>query len=405
LLQSLETELNDINVFKAALRERFISHLQSLGLQIKDGGFGGQQNIDKDIIRKQHASQREDRLFKSEQFLISNVPRLLRYFANGDEVCPEKISPIMQRVYSNTWQAGLFRLASLTWSVPVSSGFGRRIRYLVWDQNNGKLIGLIAIGDPVFNLTVRDNLIGWDAQDRKSRLVNIMDAYVLGAVPPYNSLLGGKLVASLLRSRDIYDDFKNIYGSTEGVISKQVKSARLIAVTTSSSMGRSSVYNRLKLEGKEYLQPIGYTRGWGHFHIPDSLFNDFREYLRLIGHRYADHYEFGQGPNWRLRTISAALTSLGFEHKALRHGIKRQVFICKLADNAFDVLRTGECEPDTASLLKSEIIGDLARDRWMIPRAERRPEFRFWKTEQLLELLGSTGSKIKAHNNSSLFSA
>jgi len=32
------------------------------------------------------------------------------------------------------------------------------------------------------------------------RLVNVMDAYVLGAVPPYNMLLGGKLVASLVRS-------------------------------------------------------------------------------------------------------------------------------------------------------------------------------------------------------------
>ena len=38
-------------------------------------------------------------------------------------------------------------------------------------------------------------------------MVDMMDAYVLGAVPPYNMLLGGKLVASLVRSRDIYDDF------------------------------------------------------------------------------------------------------------------------------------------------------------------------------------------------------
>ena len=77
-------------------------------------------------------------------------------------------------------------LASLTWSVPVSNGFGRRLRYLVWDESNGKLMGLIAIGDPVFNLAARDKLIGWTSKDRNSRLVNIMDAYVLGAIPPYN---------------------------------------------------------------------------------------------------------------------------------------------------------------------------------------------------------------------------
>jgi hypothetical protein len=95
----------------------------------------------------------------------------------------------------------------LTWSVPVSNGFGRRLRYLVWDKQNEKLLGIIAIGDPIFNLSVRDNHIDWNVEDGGKRLVNMMDAYVFGALPPYNMLLGGKLVACLLRTRDIYDDF------------------------------------------------------------------------------------------------------------------------------------------------------------------------------------------------------
>ena len=157
----------------------------------------------------------------------------------------------------------MFRLASLTWSVPVSNGFGRRLRYLVWDGHNDKLIGIIAIGDPVFNLSVRDTLVGWDVHDRAARLVNIMDAYVLGALPPYNALLGGKMVACLVRTRDIYDDFVGTYGGSVGIISGKRKKARLLAVTTSSSMGRSSVYNRLKLDGVPYFRSIGYTGGWG----------------------------------------------------------------------------------------------------------------------------------------------
>jgi hypothetical protein len=37
---------------------------------------------------------------------------------------------------------------------------------------------------------------------RTSRLVDLMDALILGAVPPYSTLLGGKLVASVIgRSR------------------------------------------------------------------------------------------------------------------------------------------------------------------------------------------------------------
>ena len=74
------------------------------------------------------------------------------------------------------------------------------MRFIVWDDSNGKVLGILAIGDPVFNLRVRDEHIGWSAVDRKARLVNVMDAYVLGALPPYNTLLGGKLVACLLRA-------------------------------------------------------------------------------------------------------------------------------------------------------------------------------------------------------------
>jgi hypothetical protein len=90
---------------------------------------------------------------------------------------------MLQRISGGTWESDLFRLAALTWSVPVSNGFGRRLRYLVWDNHNNKLIGIIAIGDPVFNLSVRDTLIDWDAKARGERLVNLMDAYVLGAGP------------------------------------------------------------------------------------------------------------------------------------------------------------------------------------------------------------------------------
>ena len=81
-----------------------------------------------------------------------------------------EIAPVLERVSSETMESDLFRLASLTWSVPVSNGFGRRLRYLVWDDSNGKLIGLIAIGDPVYNLSVRDNVIGWDVHDRGNDL-------------------------------------------------------------------------------------------------------------------------------------------------------------------------------------------------------------------------------------------
>lgn len=377
-----------ISARQANLKRRLRRHLSSVGF--KKGPDGGLEisGSGKDVIRSLHHAQRNAHLRENQKFLSEHLSTLIKHFASGSDIYPARVTPVLERIKSDTWQSDLFRLASLTWAVPVSNGFGRRLRYLVWDEHNKKLIGLIAIGDPVFNLSVRDKLIGWDVHDRSDRLVNMMDAYVLGAVPPYNMLLGGKLVASLIRSRNLYDDFTETYGDTAGIISGKEKKARLLAVTTSSSLGRSSVYNRLKLDGIEYFKPIGYTGGWGHFHIPDDLFFDLRAYLREIGHSYADLHRFGQGPNWRLRATRAALSALGFRADMLRHGVQREVFICQLASNALSILAKGKGRPKLTSLLSAREVAALAVQRWIVPRSERRPEYRSWKASDVKALLG-----------------
>lgn len=383
---------------EAILKRKLRRHLRGIGFSKSDTGELIIDGEGKEIVRSLHRVQREDRLKQNHAFIAKKSEKLLGYFANGNEVDPERISPKIERISSHTKFGDLFRLASLTWSVPVSNGFGRRLRYLVWDENTNKLMGLIAIGDPVFNLAVRDNLIGWTSKDRSARLVNIMDAYVLGAIPPYNALLGGKLIACLLRSRDLYDDFASVYGNTTGIISGEEKQARLLAVTTSSSMGRSSVYNRLKLDGVQYMEPIGYTGGWGHFHIPDSLFLELRDYLRGLDHTYADQHRYGQGPNWRLRTTRAALSALGFKEDLLRHGIKREVFISRLAANATSLLSMGEGTPDVSTLLSAKEIADLGIERWMKPRAERKPEFRDWTHSDLITLFGRESHLLQSRD-------
>ncbi len=382
---------------EASLRRKVRRQLRSLGFYRSADGTLEIDGHDKDLVRSLHSPQRTERLSASSNFLVRRAEALLPHFASGQEVSPDAIRPKLERVYAGTWQGDLFRLAALTWSVPVSNGFGRRLRYVVWDAHNDKLLGLIAIGDPVFNLSVRDTLIEWGVDDRRERLVNVMDAYILGALPPYNALLGGKMVACLIRSREVYNEFSRTYGNTSGIISGKAKKARLLAVTTSSSMGRSSVYNRLKLGGVRYFEPIGYTRGWGHFHISDDLFLELRDYLRSIGHQYADQHRFGQGPNWRLRTTRAALKALGFRDDLLRHGVRRQVFICNLASNAATILRNGKGRPDLSALLTAQQVADLALERWILPRARRRPDYRLWNRSDVLRLLSDPVVTQSAH--------
>ena len=375
-----------IDFCEESLKRRILDLVEKTGFSEAPLAAEIQKSRDKESIRALHRAQRRDKQIKNRAFLARSLPRLIQFFASGEEICPTQLRPEIERIYSGTWQSDLFRLASLTWSVPVSNGFGRRLRYLVWDRSNDKLIGLFAIGDPVFNLSVRDRLIGWNAAARSKRLVNLMDAYVLGAVPPYNQLLAGKMVACLVRSREVHDEFRRAYGETTGLISGEKKQARLLAVTTSSSMGRSSVYNRLSLAGVRYFRSIGYTQGWGHFHIPDELFMQLRGYLRQQGHSYADLHRYGNGPNWRLRTTRAALNALGMDGDILRHGIRREVFLSWLCENAVDILRTGTGEPDTSSLLNVEQIASHAMERWLIPRSLRDLRYQTWIRDRMRNL-------------------
>ena len=378
---------------EAKLKRAIRTHFTKLGFERANDGTLVLPGEGKNDIRRLHSGQRTEKLQSGAAFLERVSSTLLPHFADGAEIDPARIRLRLVRVHRDTRESDLFRFATLTWSVPVSAGFGRRLRYLVWDDAHDRIAGIVALGDPVFNLSVRDNLIGWNADDRSERLVNLLDAYVLGAVPPYNALLGGKAVACLVRSKDVFDDFKAAYGKSVGIISGNAKKANLLVVTTTSSMGRSSVYNRLQLDGTRYFNPIGYTVGWGHFHITDRLFGDMREYLRLKGHRYADRHKYGEGPNWRLRTIRVALGELGINEAVLRHGIRREVFMATLSDNAIDILKTGKGKPDLSTLRTVEEISELAKARWMVPRAERTKDYLNWRRAEILNLIAGTARR------------
>jgi hypothetical protein len=214
-----------------------------------------------------------------------------------------------------------------------------------------------------------------------------MDAFILGAVPPYNMLLGGKLIGSMIRTREVVATFHKRYSGTTGLISGKSKKASLVAVTTSSALGRSSVYNRLKLGGLSYFTSIGFTGGWGHFHVPRELFEDMRRYLVLRRHDYPRSYEYGDGPNWRMRTIRAALDLIGFDGDLLRHGVNREVFVCWLAQNALDVLRAKTKRPNYDSLLGAGEVAALALDRWVLPRSARDCAYEGWESKEILRRL------------------
>jgi hypothetical protein len=372
---------------EARLRRLVREHLHSLGFAKTSEGLLAPPALDKQTYRKLHEPQREERLAHEASFLARTAEPLLHHFADGTDIDIDKISVRLELIDQQCWQSDLFRLASLSWSVPVSYGFGRRMRYLVWDDHSKKLIGLFALGDPVFNLRARDQWVGWSSAGRSKRLVYMMDGYVIGAVPPFSNALGGKLVASLMRTKEVVADFRDRYGSTKGVISGDAKNAHLVAITTTSSLGRSSVYNRVRLNGVHYLAPLGFTGGFGHFHFPNTLFDELRKYLKIKRHAYANSHQFGDGPNWRLRTIRQALSLLDLDPNLVRHGLSREVFVSCVADNAVQILNGTRKRPRYDTLLSAKEVASLAIERWVKPRATRDDSFRTIRREHLLERL------------------
>lgn len=345
-------------------------------------------SVTKEGIRSLYSELRQQRLKAVLRGLGASAGSLLREFALGQDINLATMDLRLVPVVTGRVEASLFRLATLFWSVPVSSGFGRRMRYLVKDASNGKLAGILALGDPVFNLGVRDRAIGWTVHDRSERLNQMMDAYVLGAVPPYSLLMVAKVIALFLKSDDIRKDFDKKYRARVAVITGRKSSGDLVAITTSSSLGRSSIYNRVRIGPDKFLEPVGSTLGYGHFHIPPDLFKEMREFLGKVGHKYARGNRFGDGPNWKLRTTRAALEYLGLDREILQHGIRRETFICRLAENAFEVLRGDEGEPRFDQLKSVRELSSLGVRRWVQPRAEKRPEYQEWSSADLKRSLG-----------------
>lgn len=378
-----------IEFVRARLKRDIRRHLRSLGFKKNTRGELLPPSKSKDAIRALHSSQRAELLEREEKFIAAAWPKLKDYFASGAEINPPAISPFLEIVSKGTKEADLFRLASLLWSIPVSYGYGRRLRFLVWDKAHSKLMGLIALGDPVFNLRVRDSWIGWTSRQRKGKLVNLLDAYVLGAIPPYNLLLCGKVVASLVCTSDIRDAFTRKYASSKGSISEKYKRPKLCLVTTSSALGRSSVYNRLKLDGRTIFGAIGFTEGWGHFHISESLFDQMRRFLKLKRDGYSKNYRYGDGPNWKLRAVRRAFELLGMNPDLLRHGIQREVFVSKIAANAQSLLVGKAKRVRYVELKTAAEVGHRAVLRWVVPRAIAREDYKAWTLDMTRALLGA----------------
>jgi Druantia protein DruA len=363
------------------LRNRIVQSLRSQGFRVRSGAILPPTDLSKQRVRELHETAVQHRIEGARDGLFRKEKDLLRRVANGIEVIPSRICPRLVEVVPESEDELLFRYASLHWSIPVSSGYGRRLRFLVTDDQNGKLIGLIGLGDPVYSLGPRDEWVGWTLADRKRRLRNVMDAFVLGAVPPYSFLLCGKLVAILAACDTIRDAFKRKYGGTRSLIKRKEHDGRLALITTTSALGRSSVYNRLRLGSRLLYQSVGFTRGSGDFHFSNGLYGALTEFAEANCEPTAKQERWGTGFRNRREVIRKCLLALGLSRHWAYHGIEREVFVVPLARNAREFLKGQHTRLLWYQESQAQMF-DHFRERWMLPRASWDKRFELWRNDQ-----------------------
>jgi hypothetical protein len=362
------------------LRSAIIRTLNKQGYRVKGGLIQAPDDLTKDDIRTMQQLAIQYRRSVAESGLRRYEERLIQYIANGDEVHPAKITPRLHYVEPDSEEELLFRYAALHWSIPVSSGYGRRLRFLVFDESNGKLIGLFGLGDPVYAMRARDEWIGWSSDMKALNLYHVMDAYVLGAVPPYSDLLCGKLVAMLVLSNEVRAAFRKRYAGRRSLIRKKKHLPYLALVTTTSALGRSSVYNRIRINGFTYWTSLGFTQGSGEFHFSNGVYASLRDFVEQHCKPTAKTAAWGTGFRNKREVIRKCLSEVGLSDRLIYHGIQREIYGAPLGRNALRFLR-GEVMRPAFYDWPAQDLAISFKERWLLSRAERKPDFKTFDRE------------------------
>jgi len=330
---------------------------------------------DKNTYRAIQQKARLEQLTQYKVFLKKHISTIKDYCRNGSEISPERITLELREVKSGSLEEILFKWWNLAWwSIPYQRPYGRQMRFLLWDTTHNAPFGLFLLQSPLLRLLIRDRYLSIPKEERDIWVNKSMNAQRVGALPPYNELLGGKMVALALTCNEVREAYKQKYRNYITLIKGRKLEPELLFITTMSAFGKSSIYNRLKYNGELVAKSIGYTQGFGTLGFSEELYSKILEFLRSRGINIAR----GMGRGWsahKLRLISLGLKYLGLENFTF-HGIKREFFLFPLVKNLEEVIQKGQ-KPIWVDRPFSKLV-DYWRKRWMLPRAERTSHWKIF---------------------------
>ena len=193
--------------------------------------------------------------------------------------------------------------------------------------------------------------------NRKTKIgSNMMEIIVCGSIPPYNQLLGGKLVSILACSPQVVRDYTDKYADQVSEIASRMKGEKVVRDSRLAFLGTTSLYsvgssqyNRIKVPmGNDFVltyKEMGITEGYGTVYFSKTTTSSLMRVLELQDGGRRINNIFGEGTSPRFRLISRGLSTLGIKSNAfLQHYTPRIVYSMELAQNTNDFLCGGADE-------------------------------------------------------------
>ena len=355
-------------------------------ISLNDQGFAVNGHITPAYLNKLHYKEihkhsRKEQISLQKNFLVKNLPIVEKYLLNGSDIDPRNISLELKLVEENSEENILFRWWNLMWwSIPFQRAYGRQMRFLVWDKTHNAPFGLIGLQSPILRMSVRDKYLNVRNEDLDTLINKSMQAQRLGALPPYNDLLGGKMVALTLASNELRKLYEVKYRGVVTQLNKRVLDSKLLFITTTSAYGKSSIYNRLKFNEDLVAKSIGYTKGSGTFHISQEIYKDIQKFLQR---RNVDtSTTFGYGPSRKMKLIDQALTIMDLNEYHY-HNIQREYFIFPLVKNLENVISKAK-RPIHYNRPLQELEKSW-KSRWCVPRSIRQNDWLKFKKDDFLK--------------------
>jgi hypothetical protein len=371
---SNEEDLLKIDLHDSLYRQGFfINEKEKLDIEMQN----------KENYKKVQLFAKNEILKNKCNFIFKYSHLVKKYAVNGKKINPLKINLQLRQILPDTEDELLFRWWNLSWwSMPYQRPYGRQMRFILWDTYHQAPLGLISLQSPVLKQAIRDKHLEIPKDSLDYWVNRSMSAQRVGALPPYNELLGGKLVAITLACNEIRTAYKNKYENYNTLMRGRTLDSDLLFITTSSAFGKSSLYNRLKINSDCIAEKLGYTEGYGSFQIPESLYQRILTYLRKKGEDITRGY--GGGPSKKLKLIQLACRKLGILDYS-HHGIKREYYLFPFAFNTKAIIK-GQELPKWKNYEFNNLV-DYWKNRWLNKRIQNSDRYKEFNIDDYIDNL------------------